>query len=316
MNIKNVIALSLLGAISTASVYADEALTVYGKINLTYQFTENGNDNFTEVKSNASRIGFKGSSFFKQEGLETFYKLEWQVDVADKSGADNIKSRDQYVGLRGSKGSILFGRKDVPLKIIGKKVDLFNDLDSDIKHTINGEVRKSNLVQYDSPTFGGGFKFIAAVVSGEDPANNNTGPADASSVVLSYEKDNYYVALSHNANVDSQNEDTTRFVAQYKYNAYQFALLLQNTDNGIKSGDSIVGSVQYKSGENKYKLQYADSDVNTLGVSSSAKLSKQTTIGMDHKLAKTTKLFAFYATGELLSGLNENHLAFGLEHKF
>jgi len=315
MKTKSVIALSLAAALTGASVQADDSLTLYGKIFLTYQFSEEGDDDFTEVKSNASRIGMKGKSKF-ENGLEAFYKLEWQVDVADNSGSDNIKSRDQYVGLRGSMGNILFGRKDVPMKIMGKKLDLFNDLESDLKNTLNGETRKSNLVQYDSPTFGGGFKFIAAVVSGEDPANNNDGPADASSIVFSYENNGWFFGVSQNQDIDAEGEDTTRFVTQYKINDYQIALLAQQTDNGIDSEDGFGASFQYTSGDNKYKFQHISSDINLLGVNSKVKLSQQTTFGVDHKLADKTKIFAFYAAGETATGEDNNHLAIGIEHKF
>jgi predicted porin len=315
MKIKNAIVLSLAAALSGTSVQADEAPTVYGKLFLTYQYSEEGTNNFTEVKSNASRIGIKGKSKF-ETGIEAFYKLEWEVDVADKSGSDNIKSRDQYVGLRGSMGNILIGRKDVPLKVIGKKIDLFNDLESDLKHTLNGETRKNNLIQYESPTFAGGFKFIAAAISGEDPANNNNGPIDANSVVFSYENNGWFLGVSQNNNVDAEGEKTTRFVSQYKVSDYQFGLLAQQADNGINSENGYGGSFQYSFGNNAFKLQHIKSDINLLGVNSKVKLSKQSTIGIDHKLSKKTKLIAFYATGETAVGVKNNQLAIGIEHKF
>ncbi len=315
MKTRSLIALSLTTTLLGTTSQAEEALTVYGKVFLTYQFSEEADDDFTELKSNASRIGMKGKTKFK-DGLEAFYKLEWQIDVADKSGSDNIKSRDQYIGLRGSMGDILFGRKDVPMKIMGKKVDLFNDLESDLKNTLNGETRKSNLVQYDSPKFGGGFKFTAAIVSGEDPDNNNDGPADASSVAFSYENNGFYLGVSQNQDIDAEDEDTVRFVAQYKVNNYQFALLAQQTDNGIDSENGFGGSFQYKSGDNKYKFQHISSDINLLAVNSKVKLSEQTTFGVDHKLGGKTKIFSFYAMGELATGEDNNHLAIGIEHKF
>ena len=74
----NKIAVALLSSLSMSAFAAD--VEVYGKANLSLQSSDEGEGSFTEVKSNASRIGLKGSHDLG-EGLTVLYKAEFQVDL-------------------------------------------------------------------------------------------------------------------------------------------------------------------------------------------------------------------------------------------
>ena len=105
MKLLNTLSLAMATAAFSAVSYADP-VTVYGKANISAQSADEGQGSFTELKSNASRFGVKGDLKLENE-LEVLYLFEWQVDLADESGSDNIKSRNQYVGLRGNFGTVL-----------------------------------------------------------------------------------------------------------------------------------------------------------------------------------------------------------------
>jgi predicted porin len=102
---KKLLATSILATLSTG-VMAD--VKVYGKVNLSVQSSDEGTGSQTELKSNSSRIGFKGSEALSN-GLTIVYQYEMQVDVTDESGEKNLKSRNQYVGIKGGFGELLIG---------------------------------------------------------------------------------------------------------------------------------------------------------------------------------------------------------------
>src|SRR5690606_21322893 len=101
------------------------------------------------------------------DGLEVIYQLEWEVDVADLGGDDNIKSRNQFVGLRGSFGEVTVGRRDTAVKLLQSGFDPFSDYEGDMKHIFAGKNRTKNTISYFSPTFNE-FQLAASYVFSED----------------------------------------------------------------------------------------------------------------------------------------------------
>ena len=125
-----------IAAVLPLSALADA--TIYGKANVSFQSTDEGGDSITEVVSNASRIGFKGSESLS-DGLKAIYKFEFEVQVDDGEKDDKtFTQRNIYVGLQSdSKGTVIIGKFDTPLKVAQKKVDLFSDLEGDIKSILS-----------------------------------------------------------------------------------------------------------------------------------------------------------------------------------
>jgi hypothetical protein len=78
------------------SAFAD--IDLYGLLNVTVQDTEEAQESMVELRSNASRIGVKGTEDLDY-GLEAIYQLEWEVDPDGGDGSDNISPRNQFVGL-------------------------------------------------------------------------------------------------------------------------------------------------------------------------------------------------------------------------
>lgn len=314
MKLKTVMLCSV-AVILAASGTAMADPEVYGKVNVTLQNSDEAGASEVELKSNASRFGVKGDEDLGN-GLKAIYKFEWEVDPTDesKSSSDHIKSRNQYVGLAGSFGEIKVGRHDTALKEAQGDFDLFNDLEGDIKHTFNGENRESNYIGYTSPKFGEAFSIRVNLYPGEAAGTDNDGVADATSIALTYEANNLYLAVAQDSDVDGTDVDTTRFVGGYKWNDMQFNLLWQNTDVGSADGDGFGASFAYKFGNNTFKLQYLDADIYQTGLAS---LESQTSIGLDHKFGKNTKLFGFYTAGDIGGTDNSNdYFGIGLEQKF
>ncbi len=280
-----------------------EPLTIYGKANVSAQITDEGAGSFTELKSNASRFGVKGDTKL-DNNIEVLYLFEFQVDLADISGAENIKSRNQYVGLKSNFGTVLLGRNDTVLKQAQGKIDIFSDYEADIKGLWKGENRMSNSLTYSSPQFSGltlGVSYIA-----EDEAQGQ----DAQSVSLTYgdsklKKSKWFAAVA--ADFDMKGYDTQRASIQGKFDALKLGAILQRQEN-IETGDSkngVMVSAAYTVGKVLLKAQYQ-----TLEDDSSA------TVGADYKLGKSTKAYIWYTDRALDESEDKSWLGVGLEHKF
>ena len=301
---------------------ADSWLTVYGKINISIELADEAGDDSWEVESNASRFGVKGKGEVTT-GIEGFYQLEWEVDVTDdaKSSDDHIKARNQVVGLRGGFGEVFVGRHDTPMKKLQKKIDLFNDLRGDIKHSINGENREDNAVQYTTPKFGF-FKAKAMLLPGEDASGGNDGLADGTSISLEFTPiKNLFVGIAFDQDVDGEGVDSERVVVQYKFGDFQVGGLFQQADNNGVDADAYMLSGKYTTGKHTLKAQFIDSDVWETGISSKIKWEQQSSLGYDYKLGKSTKLYTFYTFGDVvdfndLSTDDDSYLGFGIEQKF
>ncbi|MCW8090385.1 porin [Alteromonas sp. ASW11-130] len=293
---------AVLSALGMSSVYAD-SLSVYGKVNVSGQMSDEGEGSYTELKSNASRFGVKGD-YKLTENLEAVYLLEWQVDVADASGSDNLKSRNQYVGLKGDFGTVLVGRRDTVLKDLSKPADMFNDYEGDLKALWKGENRMSNSVTYISPTFSGFTGSVTYI------AEDEVEGSDGVSAALSFgdkklKKSNLYAAVAIDSEVKGY--DAQRAIVHAKFDDWTVGGILHNQEAVVdgKSENGFTLSTSYSFNDWKFKAQHQ-----TLEDDSS------TSIGADYKLAKNTKAYVWYTDAALENSEDKNWLGVGLEHKF
>jgi predicted porin len=300
--------------LALTSAYAVADTTVYGKANVSINSIDDGDNSQWELNSNASRVGVKGS-YEVSDGLEAIYQIEVevQIDDGDKDG-QTFSQRNTFAGLKGAFGTIIVGKHDSPLKLAQGKVDRFNDQKlGDIKNYMEGEDRVSNLIMYTTPSFKG-LTLTAALVPGENADENKDGLADGKSISLKYSHTAFNASISHNSDIDSQ--DTTRFVAQTKLASIDLGFLWQTAEktDGSKDEDSALISAQYSLG-NGYAIkgQYGITDY------SNNDKDSQFALGVDKKLNKNSKLFAFYSqikTDMNSSDIDKTSFAIGYELKF
>jgi predicted porin len=276
---------------------------IYGKANVTFQSSNEGSERFTELKSNASRFGIKGDLKL-EEGLEVVYKYEVQIDLADEAGEKNLKSRNQYVGLRGSFGEVLLGRNDTMLKQSQGKVDLFNDYEADLKSNWKGENRMGDSITYKSPKFSN-FQVGVTYIT-EDSAGGQEGISTA----LMYgdaklKKSNFYGAIAFDSDVKGY--DSTRLTGHFKVSGVKLGLAWHTQENTASGADAdgYLANAAYSMNKTTFKVQYQTlEDDSTLS------------LGVDYKLGKQTKLFAWFSDFDKDAGTDKDYLAIGIEHKF
>ena len=294
------LATSILAAFA-APAFAGTDL--YGKVNLSIQSSDDGTDSKTELKSNSSRFGLKGKEKL-ESGLTLVYQYEFQVDVSDESGEKNLKSRTQYIGLKGDFGEVLLGRNDTMLKKSQGKFDVFSDYEADIKNLgWKGENRMSDSITYKTPKFNG-VQFGVSYILDED--NDDA----ATSISATYgdsalKKGKYYAAIAMDSEVKGY--DATRITFGTKVSNVKLGAMYQTQENIVdgKEKSGLLVSAQYKMGKYNLKGQYQTLEDDS-GLS----------IGADRKLGKNTKAYAFYTTFNFDAAEDESYLALGLEHKF
>jgi predicted porin len=212
------------------------------------------------------------------------------------------------------------GKHDTPTKLAAKKVDLFNDLEGDIKNAFEGENRVSNVVAYTSPKMNGFSATLAMIpAEGEDvdqDGQDDTGLKDGLSYSINYTKDNLYLAIAGDQDIDEQ--DLVRMIAQYQIDALTLGFLYQqNQDNlGAKDESGYFFSAAYSLNPDiTLKAQYGEIEDDIDG-------DKEQTLslGADYKLSKNTKTFIFYTDNtDSEVGLSEDAFTafgIGMEHKF
>lgn len=305
---------SMIGS-TTLPVMA-ASVDIYGRADLSVQSSDQGEGNFTELKSNASRLGFKGTHSLNED-LDVVYKAEFEVDM-DGDG-DVFKARNQYIGLRGMFGEVLLGKNDTMLKQSQGKVDLFSDLNGDIKTLWAGENRLGDSITYKSPEFQSFQLGLTYITEDELDAS------DAFSMALFYgdkklKKSKLYASIAYDSEVKGKsgdgavkgNFDILRATVSTKLAGVTLGLMLQNQEDVATGSEmnGVMASAKYTIDNLTFKGQlqtadYEDSDSRS-GI----------TAGIDYKLAKSTKLYAFYTSFDLDGSADQDYLAAGIQYNF
>lgn len=323
--------------VSSANVLADTVL--YGKahVALVNETVEaDGDDKGTGeliLESRASRFGVKGKAELS-EGLDAIYKWETEVkwnNATDGAGDTQLKARNTYVGLKGGFGKVIMGINDTPMKQSEGKVDVFSDREDMAKIQdafVDTQERENNIVSYYSPKFNN-MQFAVATMPGKSA--EEIGYAWSTSLVYGdkkLKKTPFYAAIAYDDKVDGDTTDALRVVGSAKMGGFTVGALAEQVTK--EDGDAATDDEQMRyllSGKYKFDkkntvlLQHVSAEeVNGQTSSSAFKGGNElnsTSIGLDHKLGKQTKLYGMYTVRkDETVNTEKTKVAIGLEHKF
>ena len=148
----------LMIALITGSALAGD-IDFYGKLHMSVDMNNDGDDSGMFLGSNTSRFGWK-SSMEMNEDFTFVWQVESFIDPAGKGGT--LSNRNSFLGVSHEYGTVLFGIHDTPFKMLGRKVELFHDQMGDFRHLSQGwDRRLSDVVAYVSPDMSG-FSFVGA----------------------------------------------------------------------------------------------------------------------------------------------------------
>ena len=318
---KKLIAL-VVGAAAVAPALAVADVTVYGRAHISADYLDDGADySETNLSSNSSRLGFKGSHDINPT-MTAFFQIEQQINFTtggSDSGSD-FATRDTFVGLKGDNwGAIQAGRFDSPFKKARGPANLFGDQVGDMRNLTrtrtrisDGDVgdgssrfdeRYDNTVQYTTPNFGG-FNAVLAYSMYEGQSAVQDHDSDAFSMALNYGAGPLSASLAYEQveeDVGGGERDALRAAAAYSLtDAFKVVGFYQTSDYDGSDDPVVVdlnsNDVYGLGGE--YKLTDAtalkamwmtlDSDADNAD-------ADMWVVGVEHKLDKAVRVYANYA---------------------
>lgn len=317
---KKLIALAVAGLVAAPAFAATSNVDVYGQMDFSVNYANSDapaavdDTDMVTGKSNASRIGFKGS-----EDLGGGMKALWQIETEFLSGSNNNTAtygslRNTFVGLGGGFGTVLMGRHDTPYKLATGKLDIFADSVGDYNAIIGAEdgsfgsslfdLRVDQTVAYITPTFSGFHGAIAYVslknnetlATDEDQSAwsvmgmYDNGPLFAS---LAYEKHNGMVAAA--APVDA---DAWKIGLGYTFGNAKIGAIYESKDEGGAAATVTDHKAwwlggQYTMGNIALKAAYGNRDDSD--VAGAADGGEMWALGVDYMMSKRTKAYIAYA---------------------
>jgi predicted porin len=306
---KSLIALAVAGAFA-APAFADTAnVDVYGHIHMAFGvFNKQGTDvKSTQVTSNASRIGFKGTEDLGG-GLKTIWQIESTVNPDERGGT--LANRNSFVGLAGDFGTALIGTHDAPTKMVGRQVELFPDMIGDFRNLLSGatDTRPPNVVAYVTPNFSGFTGVLAYVNDLQGYSDPAVGTLPASSApgakkqslwngAVMYNNGPLYVGLSYAAGDALKPPTAPEKVPQWrlagKYNIDDFTIVaMYDHEKNFYTGWMLGGA--YQMGPIALKLDFVQAKNKTGDPAVDGQKSEQWSLGADYALSKRTKVYAMY----------------------
>ncbi len=311
MKIRNTLPLIIAAALGT-SVNAnaqDDSLmpSLYGRVNVTPVLNvPKVGESSGELVSNASRIGLEGDIPLS-DALKVVYQAEYQINPGDETFHHfSLSQRNTYIGLEGGFGTVVVGRNDTPSKLMQSGIDLYNDLEGDIKTLFVSEVRPNDEIHYTSPTKSGFTLMYSAIIDGQDSVGDRL--TKSTSAALTYGQGSYLFGIAADNNVTGH--DSFRFMSRYREGNLQLGLMYEaaTTSRGDNSG--VFVSASYKIDKIVLKAQTGSADQKRQG-------GTQTTVGVDYNVDPKSRVFAFVTTtGADNRNVDTQQFGLGFEYNF
>jgi len=297
---------------SAPSIAQDGSLfpSLYGRINLTPRINmPDGQSSSTEVVSNASRIGLQGELPIAQ-GVTFIYQAEYQINPNKQDFNGRIfTQRNSWAGVSSPVGTLFAGRNDTPLKLLQARIDLFNDMQGDLRTLMVGENRPNDTVNYVSPEMGGFTFSYSAIIDGQESLRDRA--AKSTSTALSFAHGSYHVGVA--IDNDVINNDVFRVVGQYREGDLQLGLLYESSENSSNNRgreDGLFVSASLTRGKLVYKAQTGASEQRRDG-------NRQTSLGVDYVVNPDFKWFTFMtATRADSRAQSFDQVGVGMEFRF
>jgi predicted porin len=314
---KSLIAMALAGIVSAPAFAATSNVDVYGRMHFAIEDTDADNVDM-DIKTNASRIGFKGSEDLGG-GLKAIWQIEQQFDATSSNdtafGGNGL--RNTFVGLSGGFGTVVLGRHDTPYKLSTIKYNVFADTIADYAaprldgvNLITGHSRASNAIAYMSPNMSG-LSFAGAIVTSMDQLDAGKS-VDAYSLSGGYANGPLTVDLAWEniKALSGEDREAWKLGAGYSFGNAKIGAIYEDVSNDISTDrDSffLVGS--YGIGAIVLKGQYGQADVGNTDM-------KAWALGADYNLSKRTTLFFVVGNGDNDIGDDVTGWNLGMTHNF
>ena len=328
---KKLIALAVAGLVA-APAMAQSNVTIYGVADAYFGFGSDDNDDISAIDSGGlagSRIGFKGSEDLGN-GLKAVFTLEqgYAIDTgkASPSVGDSVFSRQAWVGLQGSFGTVSLGRQYAPGyfvadydALLSSKISPQSTLSNWYRMTItpNSPARWDNSVKYTGSFDAVNVQAIYSMGTTEVAAS---GVSDDDKYGLSAAYANGPVnvgVIYHNVGYASKDQSEWLIGASYDFGMAKVAGSYQAASNigGIANADSKLWNlgVIVPVGGGNVHLAYAKLDEDGTSVDPFSY-----TLAYTYPFSKRTTAYAGYQKLDYDTATKDDMDLFvvGVNHKF
>jgi len=322
---KKILALAVGSALAMPMV-AQAKVVVYGHAQVEIGNIDTGSSDQNFTTDNArGRIGIKASEKLGN-GWTAFAKFEFRTNTSDgtQTGGDNnaaLVSREQAIGIKGSFGTVEFGRIKTPYKYFGGVTyDPF--VATTLEARGNGGQTGgrfghnnflSNSIGWKSNSFNGISVWAVVSIDEQDTvttvagaaADNITNGSDGDySVGIRYKNGPLEVGVAV-INDDSANLDRTKFFGQYKWGNHKVSLSYEDTDATTDSETYFIG-YQLRSGNNTFVAQFGNTEPDV------GSDTDYYAIGLIHHLSKKTRVFGGFRNTDAGAGGDTDVVSVGL----
>lgn len=298
---------SLMASLSAHAQDSDLMPSLYGRVNVTSVLNDyeiGGSSG--ELESNASRIGLEGELPLT-DSLKVVYQAEYQINPGEEVFHHfNLSQRNTFIGLEGGFGTVVVGRNDTPSKLMQSGIDLYNDLNGDIRTIFVSEVRPNDEIHYTSPTVSGFTLMHAAIIDGQDGLRDRA--TKSTSTALTYGQGKYLFGLAMDNNLTGH--DSFRVMSRYRSGGLQLGLMYESAKTSRGENDGIFVSASYRLDKLVLKAQTGAADQKRAG-------GAQSTVGFDYLLDENSRVFAFVtSTSADNRAVNNDQYGLGFEYNF
>ncbi len=309
---KKLVALAVAAAFAAPAAMAQ--ITLYGKVHADLRMTDDGDDKTWSINSNTSRLGFKGHTDLGN-GMKALFKYETTYNGLDAT-ATLGSARNSYIGLSGSRGTLLVGRHDTPAKMAFYAAgnEHLGDSIIDLNKAGFTERRESNSLMYIAPAMSG-FRVAVAAMPGENAEEN--GLVDSYSLGAMYKGKHLkvgvgYENLADTANTNTEDTKMAQIGASYTIRNITVGGQYQNTKNYENVADKknkVMGlAVKTTFGKNALIANFVKQDADNSD-------SKHIGVAIQHKLNKRANVYLAFNRKDT-EDKDSNNIALGMMYSF
>ncbi|MFO7530461.1 MAG: porin [Marinobacter sp.] len=264
---KTLIASAIAAATFSGAVAAQESNlpTVYGNIQYALTHTNvDGAGSTVDHFDNGTTLGVKHDHEIAP-GITGFLKLELEgINADDKAASSGIDKLDEaYIGVEGdSFGKIWVGSDDSTYERAVVKIGNFHEVGSDIFGVY--ETGEGDLVQYETPSFGGLTLGAAVQINGDgDAANAKKSYPYQLAATYAVDALSVSVAMDSNDGADDANNENSYGLAA-TFNAGDLSITGEyQTRKDVADIYGVIGA--YTLGANQFALSYQVNDDDVTG---------------------------------------------------
>lgn len=280
--------IAALSALAAGSALAQNAVTVYGRLNESVERQKVGSASETAIVDSASRIGFKGTEDLGA-GLKASFIIEHGFNADTGTANSRFWNRESTVGLsHPAFGAIRLGNMPASEAYFATadyvsmhNHDTGSSADALYEYVVTGQLQ--NAIAYTSPT-------LAGLRADVQYSLHETGSVSRRALALRYDLGSLHLGLGHEAATGTERKSTA-LRALYELGAFTLGGYYERTTGDVFKRNNFRLAGMYTLGASEFHANVGLAG-DRGGVDNTG--AKQYTLAYNYNLSKRTKIYTFY----------------------